>query len=65
MSLSTLAQLICFNPLGAALTFDEEAFITQHQITSFVLFARNILERRDGKWLAVRMHFSLYPRGLA
>ncbi|MBI5879606.1 MAG: beta-N-acetylhexosaminidase [Chloroflexi bacterium] len=54
--MSLLAQLICFNPLGATLSADEEAFITRNGITSFVLFARNTPDIESARALIARLH---------
>jgi beta-N-acetylhexosaminidase len=51
-----LSQLICLNPMGAVLTAEEEAFIARHQVSSFVLFARNLPDYASAQALIARLH---------
>ncbi|MBI1802736.1 MAG: beta-N-acetylhexosaminidase [Chloroflexi bacterium] len=51
-----LAQLICFNPAGATLTAEEEAFIAHNRVTSFVLFARNLPDISAAQRLIDHLH---------
>jgi len=54
--MSELAQLICFNPLGASLTEAETEFITRNRITSFMLFARNLPDLASARAMLARLH---------
>lgn len=54
--MNELAQLICFNPVGASLSAAESEFIRRNRIASFMLFARNMPDLESARAMLEQLH---------